>query len=326
MYRRLADHGAVATLTATCAAMHFAVDGLCLCCLYLMAAGGSAEALVGVFVVYNVMAFLTQPLTGLMADRLRWPHSQLLAAIAMLALAVPLATAVVVVPALSVVRWAVLAVALLLGMGNSMFHVWGGRLVALRSANDMRALGVFVATGAFGLAVAAVLCSWWLLYVLLVALVALAACVVTMTGDGSCADCVSSGSGRSGVYAWAVVAIMLFVMLRSFLAESFAAPVDKSPAVVLVVGLVAMLGKMAGGWLGRWLGVAGALALVAVLVAACGLLRGGGMPVLLAGLFAVNSTMPLTLYLANVVLKGREGLAFGLLAAALMPGYLLAVL
>ena len=33
--------------------------------------------------------------------------------------------------------------------------------------------------------------------------------------------------------------------------------------------------------------------------------------------------MPVTLWLANRLLPGREGLAFGLLAAALMPGYLL---
>lgn len=38
----------------------------------------------------------------------------------------------------------------------------------------------------------------------------------------------------------------------------------------------------------------------------------------------MNTTMPVTLYLANDVLPGREGLAFGLLAAALIPGYLLA--
>ena len=49
------------------------------------------------------------------------------------------------------------------------------------------------------------------------------------------------------------------------------------------------------------------------------------LPALLfLGLFMINCTMPVTLYLANVVLKGKEGLAFGLLAAALMPGYLLA--
>lgn len=45
------------------------------------------------------------------------------------------------------------------------------------------------------------------------------------------------------------------------------------------------------------------------------------MVVLLVGLFAVNTTMPVTLYLANAVLPRREGLAFGLLAAALIPGY-----
>jgi len=49
------------------------------------------------------------------------------------------------------------------------------------------------------------------------------------------------------------------------------------------------------------------------------------MAILLAGVFAINLTMPVTLYLANVVLKGKEGLAFGLLAAALIPGYLLAI-
>jgi len=44
------------------------------------------------------------------------------------------------------------------------------------------------------------------------------------------------------------------------------------------------------------------------------------------GLFLVNCTMPITLYWANVMLKGREGLAFGLLAASLIPGYLIVTL
>ena len=45
--------------------------------------------------------------------------------------------------------------------------------------------------------------------------------------------------------------------------------------------------------------------------------------VLVLGLFTINLTMPITLHLANRVLPGKEGLAFGILAAALMPGYLL---
>ena len=95
--------------------------------------------------------------------------------------------------------------------------------------------------------------------------------------------------------------------------------------MVLLIGVVAMLGKMAGGWIARAMGIARSMALVVALVAACMVLCRNGIWVILAGLFLVNCTMPVTLYLANVVLKGHEGLAFGLLAAALIPGYLLAV-
>jgi hypothetical protein len=48
------------------------------------------------------------------------------------------------------------------------------------------------------------------------------------------------------------------------------------------------------------------------------------LPAVLIGVLVINFTMPMTLYLANKVLPGREGLAFGLLAAVLVPGYLLA--
>ena len=60
-------------------------------------------------------------------------------------------------------------------------------------------------------------------------------------------------------------------------------------------------------------------------VALCFLFRGDYVAVLLLGVFLMNCTMPVTLYLANEVLKQREGLAFGLLAAALIPGWWLAV-
>ena len=84
-----------------------------------------------------------------------------------------------------------------------------------------------------------------------------------------------------------------------------------------------MLGKMAGGWLARWMGLVVALGVMVAVVVACVVLKTASPVVPFIGLFAVNCTMPITLYLANLVLPGREGLAFGLLAAALMPGYLL---
>ncbi len=149
-----------------------------------------------------------------------------------------------------------------------------------------------------------------------------------------------------------IVALMAFVMLRSLVGETFSSGVLESwssevlesgvlesevlesevlksfsSGVLLLVGFVAMVGKMAGGWIARGMGSVKAFVFLIVIVAGCYLgvqeFRSPGVW-FLAGLLLVNCTMPITLYWANVVMPGREGLAFGLLAAALMPGYVLA--
>ena len=96
--------------------------------------------------------------------------------------------------------------------------------------------------------------------------------------------------------------------------------------MVIAFGAVTMLGKMAGGWMVKWMGMTAAIILMLAGIAVCFVFRDVSLGFVLAGLFAVNLTMPVTLYWANRMMKGREGLAFGLLAAALIPGYLIAVL
>ena len=121
-----------------------------------------------------------------------------------------------------------------------------------------------------------------------------------------------------------VVALMLFVGYRSFTGEVFSKGITKSQTLILVIGFVSMLGKMSGGWIALRMGILRSLAVVLAGVALCVLFRGDSVAVLLAGIFLMNCTMPITLYLANLLLPKREGLAFGLLAAALIPGWLLA--
>lgn len=121
-----------------------------------------------------------------------------------------------------------------------------------------------------------------------------------------------------------VVALMLFVGYRSFAGEVFSSGITKSQSLVLIIGTTAMLGKMAGGWIARWMGILKSLMLILAGVALCFLFRSNLVWVLLLGIFLMNCTMPITLYLANLLLPKREGLAFGLLAAALIPGWLLA--
>ena len=318
--------GRMAVLTGLAAALHFCVDGLCLCCLYMATTG--IRDLLKYFVVYNVLAFITQPLTGMLADRVKQRHWILLASIIMLILAV--LETVCVMPFCSAAPVFLLVVlSVLLGIGNSLFHVWGGKETAVRTGNDIRALGVFVSTGAFGLAVGSVFLSRALMLCLLIGIciLALAYLQIDAAKPIDTTEIESENKVYPKLLVWAVlILIMLIVAGRSFLGESFSGVIDKTPMVVLLVGALTMMGKMAGGWLVKWMGMVTSVILLVAGVIVCLAAKGNYIGIALAGLFMVNCTMPITLYWANVMLKGREGLAFGLLAASLIPGYLIATL
>ena len=318
---------------------HFLVDGLCICCAFLLAelygdrfgAYGDKVSM-GAILIYNVLAFMSQPLTGLLADRMTHRHWLVLWSSLLLTMAVACASLLSMLVKGghvgmddAVVEWLLILVAALLGIGNSLFHVWGGKQTVALMGNDLRALGVFVSTGAFGLAVGFVYCSWALLYVILIALCLLAFFVI-QDSQVERISVSSEDSGYSLNVVWlSLVLLMAVVMFRSYVGQDFSDTIVKTPTLVLVIGAVSMLGKMAGGWLAKGFGIVNSMVVVLLVVLAAMLFRQSGTAVLLVGIFAINCTMAVTLWLANVVLKGREGLAFGLLAAALIPGYLLAV-
>ena len=319
--------GNTVTLTGLAAALHFCVDGLCLCCLYLATTG--IQDLLKYFVVYNVLAFLTQPLTGMLADRIKQRHWLLLASIIMLILAV-IETVCVIEFCSAASVFMLLVLSVLLGIGNSLFHVWGGKETAVSTGNDIRALGMFVSTGAFGLAVGSVFLSHALMFCLLIGICIMALAYLRID-TAKPIDTIEIDTERkeySKPLVWAVlILIMLIVAGRSFLGESFTGVIDKTPMVVLLIGALTMIGKMAGGWLVKWMGmVTSIILIVAGVIIICLVTKWNHICIALAGLFLVNCTMPITLYWANVMLKGREGLAFGLLAASLIPGYLIATL
>ena len=306
-------------LTGVGAVMHFLVDSLCICCLYLLLPSYEGIGLVEVFLTYNIVAFMTQPITGLWVDRIRNRHWVLLLSIVLLILAVGIASFL---PSTSYL------LPLLLGFGNSLFHVWGGKQTVALMGNDLRALGVFVSTGAFGLAVGFVFCSWTLLYLLLIALclLALFASQDTKVESRSMSPASSENSEYSLNVVWLSVALLMaVVMFRSYVGQNFSSAIVKTPTLILVIGGIAMLGKMAGGWLAKGWGIVPSMVVVLLVVLAAMLFRQSGLAALLVGIFAINCTMAVTLWLANIVLKGREGLAFGLLAAALIPGWLLTI-
>jgi predicted MFS family arabinose efflux permease len=311
-------------MTAIYAVLHFMVDGLCICALYLLSGSMSFAPIATAFLLYNVLAFLTQPLTGMVSDRLKHRHWLLLTAMVLLALAVLITGTAHLLSSST----GMLAVATLLGLGNSLFHVWGGKQTAVETDNDIWSLGVFVSTGALGLSVGALLCSWALLYVLLIGICVAGIVVVRNTKDQLTSANVNSWRKTlRPIYIWtAVVVLIAIVAFRSWVGGVFTSDIVRTDLSLLGIGISAMLGKMAGGWISLRLGLVRAVAIMVAVVAGCLICMGDNTLARYVGLFAVNCTMPVTLYLANAILPGREGLAFGLLAAALMPAYLIVFL
>ena len=312
-------------ITSISALLHLLVDGFCVCCLYKMAGGFDESLYAGVFITYTVLAFLTQPLTGLLADHaLRQSNILILATVAFLSIAVLTASVSMMLSTPPKVTF--FLVAILLGLGNSLFHVWGGKLVAHRTRNDIRAFGVFVSTGALGLGIGVVFASWLLLYGLLIAIAIMSVVAIRITDNTAdkCSDSTVTFSGKVW-WAWcAVLLLMAFVGLRSYLGEALTTGVSYGAGTILLIGSIAMLGKAAGGWIAKGIGLWQTLVLALIGTLLCLWLKSSIEWLWIPGVLLINFTMAVTLYLCNKVMPGREGLAFGLLAASLMPGYLLA--
>lgn len=313
--------------------LHFLVDGICACGLMLMSHQIVSDfEVAAVIVLYDVLAFATQPLTGRWVDGcaafsrgLRLSAALLLGGALVSLLHTP-------TPLLMAIPGAVL-----LGMGNSLFHVYGGRFVAVVSQNDIRAMGVFVSTGAVGLAIGLGFSSPVLLAAFLLAFLTLSWLhlrsaftlgVCTRSALSPTEPCPTSTPLRSSVPVLFLLCLMLVVAGRAFMGESVPSlrtlfSSMSAPTTMVVVSIIVMTGKAAGGFLSRWWGVRHVFFVSMLLSAAVFLVCPWHDGFVLTTLFLINLSMPCTLYYATKAVPGREGWAFGLLALALLPGYLL---
>lgn len=326
-------------------AMHLMVDALCACCLCLLSVRyGGAYNILELYILYNVAAFLTQPLTGYVADRCSMeryaPSFCIMLTLVVTALAW-FGIGSMTPDGNGMVMWVTVTV---LGLGNSAFHVWAGRLTTLHTHNDIRWLGVFVSTGAVGLSIGTLLSSWALAWLLVIGITGFT--YLYLYGEkgntqaesrkGETLYCLLKKQCQTDEYTSVdasialvcimVLALMALVALRSMVGGSFNASLPDDRGMILLAGVVTMAGKISGGWIARYVGLTRTLVLAVMVVALCTLFTDSGVTIVLTGLFAVNCTMPLTLYMINVVMRGREALAFGLLAASLMPAYLATII
>ncbi len=291
--------------------LHATVDGVCGATLaaYDLAAS-DLNAVLRVFALYNLVAFGGQWLAGWLLDRkCAWlPHALVLA-----------------LPCLGLGCLSALGMearALLLGVGNCIFHVAAGSMV-LRRYQTFSEPGIFVSSGAVGLAlglnglVSAV--SFLVLCLLATGLVlwqlGRLGWVWQGTADeNSAAACAVHAADRAEGLAPGLCAVLLLgcVVLRGFGGGGGGA------SYTLIFPCVFALGKMLGGLCCDRLGYRKTVLLIFFL--GCAALPWSGLLPLLLLTLAFNMTMPLTLRLLHWCRPGHPGLMFGLAAGCLLPG------
>ena len=291
--------------------MHFATDGLCAYLVFSKLYPENPKMSLSVFIAYNFLAFVTQSPIGMLIDKYNKPKLYL----GISASAIILGYAFSGICLLSVV---------LIGLGNSLFHVAGGKYVSEKSGNDVAHLGIFVSTGAIGLAVGQRYFSIFGVLHILFAILGVCLMLLLVCEDPEDGRCDREYCSRGRVVDLALLAVIAVVFVRAFVGKVASADFEMTRHMPLVIAISTALGKAMGGITSRILGAVPTVVASMSVAAAC-LTLGCSDPYLYTlGVFAFNFSMPITLYHANILLKGREGFAFGTLAAILMPGYLIA--
>ena len=286
--------------------MHFSVDGICAAVLMT----GThldlhPDQIIFGFCLYNLIAFGTQFLVGLFLDK--YPK--------LIKKALSLSWILLILGALPLFPFNFQA--LTLGCGNSLFHVAAGSLI-LRRYQTCRQLGLFVSSGAIGLALGLAELVPAIVFIGLYSLLLLLfkETIPSLSQDlspSSFKDLKNNPQGLSLTLIFTALLLMLCVTVRGFGGN------NPETDYVLLFPLTYALGKVLGGVCCDYLGYRRTILLI-FLLSFLALQAQGLLPSLVL-ILSFNMTMPLTLRLLHWCNINKPGLMFGLAAGCLLPGF-----
>ena len=286
--------------TAFLSCVHFLVDFSCALVLFSRFYGEGNWAVS--LLIYNFCAFALQLPMGILADffgRANWFS----------ALGCLLVAGGFVVPDL-------MSAAIVIGVGNGLFHVGGG-VEVMRGSKKATPLGIFVAPGAIGLYLGTMLGKRTAMLLLPAALLLLACALVCLLS----AQKAQNDKGENAPWNLLILYAMFFVVVLRSMSGLFLSFSWKTGVFALLAVLCTALGKACGGFVSdRW-GVRLSAA-VSLTVSALLFLMGEYALAGLCAIFFFNMTMPMTLFGLCSRYRGSCGAMFGFLTFALFIGFL----
>ncbi len=260
-------------------------------------------------ILYNALAFATQPVIGLITDLVKKPKIVFTVGIGLV-----LASFFF----FGSLPWIAIALA---ALGNAFFHVGAGVIAFFFTPGRASGPGIFVGPGALGLGAGTFLGKSGIFPIIPFAALLLAAGIALWLVKAPPTYSEREKlkiSARLPALALGVFLVLIFA--RGFVGVTSGFTLPKGILTLVLVSLAAAAGKMLGGlaadrW--GWLKVtAGAVAASAPLLA----FTGGVVWVGAAGVLLFQAAMPVTLTAAAGIMPRTPGLAFGLNCLMLFAG------
>ena len=312
--------------------LHLFVDFLCAGGLVLtLRLPYSDTSFAYVFLVYNLLAFLLQPLFGIIVDHLK-DENKRKKHIALLLLSsglVMIGWCLTIFQMLGSVKLLPLVFisSIFFGIGNALFHVVGGK-EALTMSSKATPGGIFVSFGALGIGFATIINSspfMELIYLIFAPAMLIALSYMHLgTARNNPELAYEERKNKSmGIFSLIVILLLLAVSIRSFL--GFYTKMSDGISTwqaILLLSVAAFFGKAIGGIILDLVGPYVLIGISGVISIVCSIFL--NIPFVdYIFVLSFNMLMPLTLDALRKVFPNKEGFSFGLCAAFLIPGYLI---
>lgn len=290
--------------------LHLVVDGLCSYLIFSALYPENSELAFLIFILYNILAFVTQAPLGIVIDKYNKPKVFLVISILCITLGY-------IFSGLAVIA------TVLIGIGNSLFHICGGKYISEKSNNDIASVGIFVSTGAVGLVLGQRLCDFVSVLIVFFSVLLIGSLILIYIKDEEyiAIEKTVNINGEIGVF----LAIISVVIIRSFVGKVANGEFEVTLSIAILISVATAMGKACGGIVSKIIGINKTVIISMAVSAFCLTFGRGIVLIYIVGIFAFNFSMPITLWFANNLLRSREGFAFGSLAAFLIPGYFIAM-
>jgi FSR family fosmidomycin resistance protein-like MFS transporter len=291
-------------LPAVLGLAHGISDGTAGLLLGSLATNSPATKIMLLVLIYNALAFGSQPLIGYFADSLRSPRIFASGGMALLA-------ASLITRGMGFGECAVL----MSGLGSAAFHVGAGALTLRSCGGRSDAAGLFAAPGVIGLAIGGALsASGHYLYLpFFVALLSLI--VVIQTWPVPAAQVSAVKPSKEPIFEshdWIMIGLLTAVALRSLVWTSFQLAGAGQITALVALAVAAGIGKIIGGFAAERLGYR-RWTMISLLIAAPLLaFAGKKLALLLPGVALLQSSIPCSIAAMARLLPTRPATATGL--------------